>query len=524
MASIPVYPQLKVGRGVDPETGKEFATGIKFDAPVKGNAQQTLFSLDIIKTSSELSQSLGISATASVTAGLFGLTGEFRLTNTRQINTYYTYGLVRAEVRNAPELLQNPQLEDHAAQLLVNHGWGEFAKVYGWEYVEGYISGASYYALIEVQTSNAKEQQAVSAALSGNYGMIAAGGDFASKVRTSASTAIIRVFVAQGGGNSDVTEITLEEMIEQARTISKIATDTPVPIILLTTGYRQLPGLPSVPPENSLPRINQRNTLNDLGRTYLRLRDYKGNVEYVLDHLADVDEFRELTPDERRQKRDDYRKSLTEVVEEIEKIVQQAKMCSEDIAQCQGYTPGVNLLPIPTIGGQLMNLKQMEDTLMTLRQQMDALISPRGISVNGAELLLGLADGRDKGTLKENRALVHFVNDELQINYDGDFEGGVVVSGPSLQVRGELLAHGEIKGKLWYSDEFVWVSNGPHVRMHHSNNSLAVLTHISGEFAGGGEQAFVYVGGDGHWYLGGQTLVKNPMSAITVKARCIGKP
>jgi hypothetical protein len=65
------------------------------------------------------------------------------------------------------------------------------------------------------------------------------------------------------------------------------------------------------------------------------------------------------------------------------------------------------------------------------------------IFVEGADFKLGQQDGRNQGPSKfHNRALVHAdadhqtgpVNDELIINYDGDFEGGVRVAGPNLKV------------------------------------------------------------------------------------------
>ncbi|AXT62484.1 hypothetical protein D1816_19655 [Aquimarina sp. AD10] len=50
----------------------------------------------------------------------------------------------------------------------------------------------------------------------------------------------------------------------------------------------------------------------------------------------------------------------------------------------------------------------------------------------GADFQLGVHDGRDQGTKTSNRALVHYINDELHLNYDSDFEGGTFIGGPKV--------------------------------------------------------------------------------------------
>lgn len=64
------------------------------------------------------------------------------------------------------------------------------------------------------------------------------------------------------------------------------------------------------------------------------------------------------------------------------------------------------------------------------------------LNVGGHDLTLGKQDGRPQGTKLGNRALVHDGwqqgKDDLVINYDGDFEDGVLVGGPKLIVDGNV--------------------------------------------------------------------------------------
>lgn len=61
------------------------------------------------------------------------------------------------------------------------------------------------------------------------------------------------------------------------------------------------------------------------------------------------------------------------------------------------------------------------------------------IHSDGADIKLGLLDGRPQGSKLLNRALVHSnTNDALILNYDGDFEGGIEDWGPKMYIKGKL--------------------------------------------------------------------------------------
>ncbi|MCA0236055.1 MAG: hypothetical protein LCH81_06700 [Bacteroidetes bacterium] len=75
-------------------------------------------------------------------------------------------------------------------------------------------------------------------------------------------------------------------------------------------------------------------------------------------------------------------------------------------------------------------------------EQLDILGNLRirgNILADGADLKLGLFDGRPQGSKLLNRALVHSnTNDALILNYDGDFEGGIEDWGPKMFIKGKL--------------------------------------------------------------------------------------
>jgi hypothetical protein len=79
------------------------------------------------------------------------------------------------------------------------------------------------------------------------------------------------------------------------------------------------------------------------------------------------------------------------------------------------------------------------------------------ITNSGSDFILGNNDGRDQGLKTGNRALVHETGDKLVVNYGGDFEGGVLLSGP-LRVEGSetVLATQKV-----ISDGFVGIGKNP---------------------------------------------------------------
>src|SRR5262245_50614794 len=124
MAKIPMFPQVYYGRGVDSTSGKPYGQAIEFDPPqAVTSGQRTDFRLESVSSSRELTEKLEISATASVSGGAWGVSAEFNLAKSREINNYYTYALVRVIVENAPTVLRNPRLRPEASALLIQKGW-----------------------------------------------------------------------------------------------------------------------------------------------------------------------------------------------------------------------------------------------------------------------------------------------------------------------------------------------------------------------------------------------------------------
>lgn len=371
---VPMNGQSYIGRGIDTSTGKLLRVAIEYDEiqPVT-TGQHTTMMLQSITSSYELATTLSISASASASNGVWSGSASFSMMKSRTVNNYYTYALVKVEVVNPARVLRNPRLTQEAEQKLKEQGWDAFFALYGSEYIEGEVTGGTYYAMIEFQTSTESQQQDVRLKLSGAYGSFDASLSLQATFKEISKTTAHNVFVVQSGGSGDVLETTLDKMIEQAVNFPKLAKEHPVPVFALTNDYKSTVNLPNVPSPNSLLRIRQRDLLKELDKRYLQLLDYKSSVQFVLEHLIEFDDFRGLTAEQLGQKRAEFKKSLEDTANDIDMIVNRATRCSDDATMCETYVPTATILPLPTIGGKLMTIKQLEEKLNKLQTAFEQL-------------------------------------------------------------------------------------------------------------------------------------------------------
>ena len=373
MTEIPIKSNFQLGAGFDNATQATKRVAVNFDLPEPLPSQTSFAELVSIKSSKELTKTLDINASASFKKGVGGASAEYSLAKSYQFNRYYTYALMRIIVRNSPQLVQHPELTEEAEKYLSERGWEEFFQLYGDSFIEGFITGGSYYAMLEIQTTSEKEQEETKLKLSGYYGPVSASLELKQTFEEIQNTKIINIFLRQNGGWGDSLEITLGEMLEQAKEFPSLIKNNPVNAVAITAKYRERVVLPNIPAIDELPKINQRDVLEDLGNQYLNLRDYKANLEFILEHFSEFDDFRELETEELNVKKQAYQDSLELVLKEIDEVVSRAENCQNNYSQCPSYAPDINFLPLPTIGGEQLTIKQMEEQIATLRQQVESL-------------------------------------------------------------------------------------------------------------------------------------------------------
>lgn len=376
------FSAFYLGRGVNADTGKVFETAIEGDPIVEeAKGQTTVFQLLAISNTEELTSSLNLNVSASLNLGNAGMSVESSFCNRHTLNSYYTYGLVRVIVTNPTQTLRNPKFKPEAKELVERGDWSNFFAAYGSEYISGKITGGCYYALIEIQTRNEEEQEETKNKLSLSYGSFETTSKIETTFKEITKDMTTNIFVTQSGGSGDVQVVSWEEMVERARKFAEVVKQNPAPIRALTTDYKILVAQLGLAFDD-LQIKSQNDTLRDLGQEYLRLRDYKANLEFVKEHFTEFDDFRGLDLEGLKEKENEIQESLDSTAKEIDEIVNHARKCATDTKECKTYVKKIQPLKLPKIGGKLMKLKQMEEELIKLREEVNKSKLPIGTVIS----------------------------------------------------------------------------------------------------------------------------------------------
>jgi hypothetical protein len=332
--------------------------------------------LKLIENSYELAQSLDVSASVSVFHLSFGGSAKARYLSTQQINSFSLYLLVSVQVSNPDMVISRPRLTDEARRLLESRGWDAFEQSYGPEYMSGVSTGGYYYGLIHIQTRSQEEREEtrVRISASGGWGTGSASGNASlnQTLREITRNREIRVTVLQSGGSGDPLEMTMDDMITQALAFPGIARVNPVAYQGIFAEYKNTVPLPDSIGEGTFDRQRRLDVLEEIGRKYFYYKDLRSNIDYVINHILEFEEYQSMEDGAVREKLDNFNRDFQGVSNQINDLVRHARICRESPRDCSFPTNYyVPIEPLPRIEGQNMMLKNLEEEVARLRQQID---------------------------------------------------------------------------------------------------------------------------------------------------------
>lgn len=466
MATIrPIPAGATLGKGVDAEMGESYGYAIIYDPPTsliddQPLGQRVRFNLQQITSSVELSKMLNVSASASVGFGLFSASAEVNYAQQQSVNQYSTYLLVSVEVKNPTLMMRNPRFKPEIFQLLAERGWDWFENHYGPEYMAGVVTGGSYYGLIEIKTLSKQEQQAIAVAVSASYGLFKASGSLDLKLKQAIENKELKITVLQSGGSGDPVETTLEEMITQAKNFPKLVKDHPVEFQGIFEEYRKTVPLPSAVGESIFSRAHRLAVMEELGLKYWSCKDYRANLCYVLDNFYGFEDHLVLTPEEQTAKKARYQKDFEDVSEQLNELQRRAKACRASFNACELPTSYfVATEPLPEFSEGNMMLKQLEEQLAKVREQVNVLQSAVNPDENGDIRVSGKVIADDGFQAKRGDWLLRSNGNDLEIREpeQGNQVWAKFNDGKNLHLMGtpDLLVNGKVgigttkpKGKL----------------------------------------------------------------------------
>ncbi|MFN8370293.1 MAG: hypothetical protein U0T83_06675 [Bacteriovoracaceae bacterium] len=283
---IPFFPEvgMDVGYGIDIGTSEVMGKcvehdGVKQVADLRG--QKVKFSFLKIENKDELIKEVNISASAALKSTFFKVEGKSKYFEEIKINQYSLYYLVKLDVLNNTNIIQNPRLTKSAWDLLQSKGTIPFIKKCGQEFINTYTSGGRFYALIEIKTKDQSDLKQIEAQFNGSLiaNKTTVGVSFQTLLRNISSSRMIYInMYAEGGGikNSSDPDKILDLINEFNENVFK---GFAVPIIASTTKYERIDLPTEITPMDT---YNQQDVLDKLVEYRNKYLQNLDNVDYIL--------------------------------------------------------------------------------------------------------------------------------------------------------------------------------------------------------------------------------------------------
>lgn len=239
-----------------------------------------------IESNEELSNSLEISASVNGSYGAFSGTATGNFVKSVSVNSYSVYFLIDSFVQNSEQVLSDFFLDETQRTLSAEN----FYQKFGDYYVSGFISGGSFLALLEMQTSSREVKDEISTSLEANYDAKAfsIGGKFSTDIKNASKHSGVQLQVhlqevGVSGASDDLKDGgTVEDLIAAANKFPDRVKDGGTPLYAILTPYSVLK---NPPPTRNLINVGVVEALRqEMNTIYMRSKTILESVTYALNH------------------------------------------------------------------------------------------------------------------------------------------------------------------------------------------------------------------------------------------------
>jgi hypothetical protein len=203
-AKIPYQENYDFGIGVDSVSGSPMGKVITGEiSGVKGAlGDKARFDIFRVHNTSELEQSLDISAEASYGIGLFSVSARFDFAKKAKVQQDSLFMAITASVTLEYQSIDDPTLTPQAAEIVNLPDL--FSRRYGNMFVRGVGRGGLFVGVIQINTSSAEESQSIVGKLKGSYGLFSMEGKTKFDEVRRETNAEIHITVYHEGGPIDL--------------------------------------------------------------------------------------------------------------------------------------------------------------------------------------------------------------------------------------------------------------------------------------------------------------------------------
>ena len=187
---LPWLQGMQIGSGYDSLTqvvkGEAYGDGTDTTLVSATKDSQT-FSQDIlrIENTEKLNNSLSVSASVEGSYGLFSASASSTFQTETEVNSYSLYFLINTIVRNSEEHIKNYVLDPITLSLAGD----DFRDRFGDYFVEGVMSGGTFYVLMQLTTNSQETKTDITAGLEAGYGAesFSIKGKFSTEIKNASS-------------------------------------------------------------------------------------------------------------------------------------------------------------------------------------------------------------------------------------------------------------------------------------------------------------------------------------------------
>lgn len=316
-----------VGKGYDSFRGVSMDRCVEYSGDASqltqqvGDPQAGHLSLTHSTSSEEFATSLAFNAAASFGFGVYSGDLSVKYAHSERLNRYSEYLLVSTHSENQRRILKKNTLSE-IGRNAARKGPAAFFLACGDQFIEGYITGGEFDAIVSASSSSKEEQTEASltlhAAAAGSGSLDAS---TSSKLSDLQKEGRLSVEITRKGPADEYPQLTVPELIEYARIYpTKVSEGSKKAWIIsyLTSDYRTLVHFPRYDP------VQQR-VMNRLSQQVRQLYYRRASLIYIKSHPTQFVPFEELHLD----------RELKSISQSIDDVTAAADQCGLAAKNCR---------------------------------------------------------------------------------------------------------------------------------------------------------------------------------------------
>lgn len=366
---------ISPGQGANPDLSTLHGTAIEYDglsSPI-GTGQSVNFYLQVVTTNEEMLSALSVTANASYASAVFSGNASAQFLSNRSVSRYSTFVVARCVVNNPEQVITNPRPKLDVDDWRQQHSKADFQRLYGDEFLSGFITGGYYFGVIQVNSTSEAKQREIAVAVAGSGWGASADASVASRLQSVTESLEKEVVVYRNGGDSSqALPRTIDEMIEQIINFPGQVRQDAIPFGGIYQRYDESIRFSPCKEETGLDLALRRADLNELAHQFIRLKELRADVIFVSDHYHDYQRGagvvfsyagETFASASLPQTAAELKRVASDISQHMQLVVQTANACRKGEAY-QMPEPYILPIQLPEIEGQNMELERMKEALV----------------------------------------------------------------------------------------------------------------------------------------------------------------